>query len=70
MITEFVKQLTTSNADRVTVQAIIQMARGLEKTTIAECVEDGATLELVRQLGVDHAQGYHLGKPAPHQPVS
>jgi diguanylate cyclase (GGDEF)-like protein/PAS domain S-box-containing protein len=60
---EFVKQITTDRADRVTVQAIIEMARGLEKTTIAECVENQATLDLLGQLGADYAQGYHLGRP-------
>jgi Amt family ammonium transporter len=33
--------------------------------TIGEGVEDEATLELLRELGVDHAQGFHLGRPAP-----
>lgn len=66
---EFIKQITTSKTDRVTVQAIVEMARGLEKTTIAECVEDQATLELVRELGVDYAQGHHLGKPEPNDHV-
>ena len=62
---EFVKQITTDNADRVTVAAIIEMTRGLQKTTIAECIEDQPTLDLITQLGADYAQGYHLGKPAP-----
>jgi diguanylate cyclase (GGDEF)-like protein/PAS domain S-box-containing protein len=62
---EFVKQITTDKADRVTVQAIIEMASRLEKTTIAECVENQPTLDLISQLGADYAQGYHLGRPAP-----
>jgi EAL domain-containing protein (putative c-di-GMP-specific phosphodiesterase class I) len=62
---EFVKQITTDKSDRVTVQAIIEMARGLDKTTIAECVENQATLDLLSQLGADYAQGYHVGRPAP-----
>jgi diguanylate cyclase (GGDEF)-like protein/PAS domain S-box-containing protein len=66
---EFVSQITTGKADRVTVEAIVAMARGLETTTIAECVEDEATLALLRDLGVDYVQGFHLGRPGP-QPVS
>ena len=62
---EFVKQITTDKADRVTVGAIIEMTRGLQKTTIAECIEDQPTLDLITQLGADYVQGYHLGKPAP-----
>jgi diguanylate cyclase (GGDEF)-like protein/PAS domain S-box-containing protein len=62
---EFVRELTRSRADRLTVRAIVQIARGLGKPTIGERVEDAATLELLRRLGVDYAQGYHLGKPRP-----
>jgi diguanylate cyclase (GGDEF)-like protein len=62
---ELVRQITTDKADRVTVQAIIEMAHGLGKTAIAECIENQPTLDLITQLGGDYAQGYHLGKPAP-----
>ena len=37
-------------------------ALGLEVT--AEFVENAETLELLRRMGVDHAQGYHIGRPA------
>jgi EAL domain-containing protein (putative c-di-GMP-specific phosphodiesterase class I) len=60
---EFVKHITASRADRVTVQAIVDMARGLGKTTVAECVEQEGTLELLRRLHVDFAQGFHLARP-------
>jgi EAL domain-containing protein (putative c-di-GMP-specific phosphodiesterase class I) len=33
--------------------------------TIAEFVEDQETLEAVREVGVDYAQGYYIAKPAP-----
>jgi EAL domain-containing protein (putative c-di-GMP-specific phosphodiesterase class I) len=32
---------------------------------IAEHVQDAATVQILRRLGVDHAQGYHFGHPAP-----
>jgi EAL domain-containing protein (putative c-di-GMP-specific phosphodiesterase class I) len=41
------------------------MATGLGKKTIAEFVADDATVKLLRQYGVDFAQGYHIGKPRP-----
>ncbi|MBS1888340.1 MAG: EAL domain-containing protein [Actinobacteria bacterium] len=59
----FVRDLATSEADRLTVQAIVGIARGLGKTTIAEFVEDEETARLLREYGVDMAQGYHLGPP-------
>ena len=52
-----------NDADQLTVQAIVQIARGLGKTTIAEYVQDDATTQMLREYGVDMAQGYHLGRP-------
>lgn len=43
--------------------ALIQLARTLGYTTIAEGVETAAQLESLRLMGCDHAQGYHLGRP-------
>src|SRR5882757_2904750 len=59
----FVRDLVRNDADRLTVQAIVGIAKGLGKRTIAEFVEDEATAILLRELGVDMAQGYHLGAP-------
>jgi diguanylate cyclase (GGDEF)-like protein/PAS domain S-box-containing protein len=62
---QFIRGLCRSRADQVTVRAMVDIARGLGKETVAECVEDAETLELLNELGVDHAQGYHIGRPAP-----
>jgi diguanylate cyclase (GGDEF)-like protein len=59
----FVRDLTHNDADQLTVQAIVGIARGLGKTTIAEFVEDEETMTMLRGYGVDMAQGYHLGVP-------
>jgi len=59
----FVRDLVRNDADRLTVEAIVGIAKGLGKRTIAEFVEDEATANLLRELGVDMAQGYHLGAP-------
>jgi diguanylate cyclase (GGDEF)-like protein len=59
----FVEDLPRSDADQLTVKAIVQIARGLGKTTIAEYVQDETTTEMLREYGVDMAQGYHLGRP-------
>jgi EAL domain-containing protein (putative c-di-GMP-specific phosphodiesterase class I) len=34
-------------------------------STIAEFVENKETLRLLKQIGVDYVQGYHIAKPAP-----
>jgi diguanylate cyclase (GGDEF)-like protein len=59
----FIRDMPNSDADQLTVQAIVQIARGLGKTTIAEYVQDDVTTQMLREYGVDMAQGYHLGRP-------
>lgn len=60
---DFVRELASNDADRLTVEAIVRIAQGLGKQTIAEFVESAETLEIVRELGVDMAQGFHVGRP-------
>jgi len=52
-----------SRTDELVIEAIVGMARGLGKKTIAEFVGDDATLALLSTIGVDFAQGYHVGRP-------
>jgi len=59
----FVRDMPRSDADQLTVKAIVQIARGLGKSTIAEYVQDDRTIEMLREYGVDMAQGFHLGRP-------
>jgi diguanylate cyclase (GGDEF)-like protein len=60
---QFVRGLTSSMEDQAVVTALVTIARSLNKTTVAEFVEDIETLELLRVLGVDQAQGYLIGRP-------
>jgi len=60
---DFIRDLPRNDADQLTVKAIVDIARGLGKKTIAEYVEEPSTVGLLRELGVDMAQGFHLGKP-------
>jgi EAL domain-containing protein (putative c-di-GMP-specific phosphodiesterase class I) len=62
---EFVRGLIGSDANQHVVKAIVNLAQGFGCETIAEGVEDGETLELLKALGVDYAQGFHLGRPSP-----
>jgi diguanylate cyclase (GGDEF)-like protein/PAS domain S-box-containing protein len=61
---EFVRDLAGSEADQRIVAAIVQIAQGAGMRTVAEGIEDAGALAIVRELGVDYAQGYHLGRPA------
>ena len=60
---EFVKNIVVNEKDRIFVKHIHQIAREFGKKTIAEYVEDEETLEVLREIGVDYAQGYHYGRP-------
>ena len=45
------------------VKSVVMLAKTLGITTIAECVEDVRTAEILRDMGVDWGQGYHFGYP-------
>jgi len=47
------------------VESMNQVAHALGKRTVAECVENDETLVLLREMGVDLAQGNYLGRPEP-----
>ena len=59
----FVKDMVFDPIDRAMVEAITQIGHVMQIKTVAEWVEDKATLDMLSDLGVDFAQGFHLGKP-------
>jgi len=63
--TSFVRDVATSREDRAIVRGIVAIASEFDVLTVAEGIEDAATLDLVIELGVDYAQGFHIGRPAP-----
>lgn len=65
----FVRTLRESAVDRVIVESIHEVARKLGARTVAEFVEDDATLALLQEMGIDFAQGYGIAKPRPLQVV-
>jgi diguanylate cyclase (GGDEF)-like protein/PAS domain S-box-containing protein len=62
---DFVRQLPDNKSDCLLVKAIVDVARGLGKRTIAEHVSSEQAMVLLREYGVDYGQGFHLGHPAP-----
>jgi EAL domain-containing protein (putative c-di-GMP-specific phosphodiesterase class I) len=60
---EFVRDLVDSSENQHVVKAIVNLAQGFGCQTIAEGIEDDATLLLLRNLGVDFAQGFFIGRP-------
>jgi len=62
---ELVGGLAASGTDREIVRSIVEVAKSLRRPTVGERVNDKRTLELLAELGVDYAQGFHLGMPSP-----
>jgi EAL domain-containing protein (putative c-di-GMP-specific phosphodiesterase class I) len=61
----FIQDLATSPTDAAMVTAINDVAHVMGLRTIAERVEDEATLDALRRIGVDYAQGYAIDRPVP-----
>ena len=62
---EFVSKMIQSSRDASIVQSTIGLAHNLGMRVIAEGVEDRDTLEALRHLQCDQAQGYYISKPKP-----
>lgn len=65
---EFVHGAATSPTDLEVIKSIVAIAHSLGHSTIAEGIEGEQTLDLMRDLGVDLAQGFYLARPAPLPP--
>ena len=61
----FITDLGVSQRDEPLVRAIIQMAASLGLHSVAEGVEDEATLNLLKQFGCNEAQGYFWSRALP-----
>jgi diguanylate cyclase (GGDEF)-like protein/PAS domain S-box-containing protein len=59
----FIRDLPNDYDNQIFVMAIVAVAKGMRKTTIAECVEDRQTFEMLVGFGVDSVQGYYLERP-------
>jgi len=59
----FISEISRDPIDRAMVQSINEIGHVMGKETIAEFVESEEILEVLREIGVDHAQGYHVGRP-------
>jgi EAL domain-containing protein (putative c-di-GMP-specific phosphodiesterase class I) len=62
---EFIRTLLASKTDQLMVRHIVEIAHGLGQQAVAEHVEDELTLQMVRELDFDLAQGNFLAQAAP-----
>lgn len=65
----FIRDLPSDHDNQLFVKSIADVARGMGKITVAEFVEDEATLDLLTQFGVDLVQGYFLDRPIADHPA-
>jgi diguanylate cyclase (GGDEF)-like protein/PAS domain S-box-containing protein len=59
----FIRDLPSNKVDQHLVRAMVEVARALKKRTVAEFVSSAEILKVVRDSGVDFAQGFFVGKP-------
>ncbi len=62
---EFVAGCLANRTDQLVIEAVVRIAQGLGKETIAEFVETPELEAFLRDQGIDYAQGFHIGRPAP-----
>jgi diguanylate cyclase (GGDEF)-like protein/PAS domain S-box-containing protein len=61
----FTRNLARDTVNQAMVAAMIKMARTLNFKVIAEQLEDPATLDAAKRMGVDYVQGYAIARPQP-----
>jgi diguanylate cyclase (GGDEF)-like protein len=62
---DFIRGFGENAADQLVVEAIVGIAKGMGKKTVAACVTDQDMTDRLRRSGVDYAQGFHIGAPRP-----
>ncbi|MCE3253121.1 MAG: histidine kinase [Cellvibrio sp.] len=61
----FIQNLHRDKIDQTLVKSMIQVIQALGKKAVAEYVENEAILEILKTMGIDLVQGYHIGHPLP-----
>lgn len=65
----FIQNLHRDQIDQTLVKSMIQVIQALGKKAVAEYVENEAILEILKGMGVDFVQGYHIGHPLPVEKI-
>jgi EAL domain-containing protein (putative c-di-GMP-specific phosphodiesterase class I) len=61
----FIRDLPTNPQHRIIAESIVDFAKKIQIPTVAEFVHSEDVLEIVKNIGVEYAQGFHLGEPKP-----
>jgi diguanylate cyclase (GGDEF)-like protein len=62
---DFIRGFGANTTDQLVVEAIVGIAKGMGKKTVAEFVTDQDMTDRLRRSGIDYAQGFHIGMPRP-----
>lgn len=62
---EFVRDLAQESSSRHVVTAVVNLAEAFGLETVAEGAEDMATVDILRDLGVQNVQGFAIARPSP-----
>lgn len=66
---QFIHDLPNNPQNQIFLRAMLDVAKGLNKRTVAEFVETEAVLRMLSDFGIDYAQGYHLDHPQADHPA-
>ncbi|MGH1485717.1 MAG: sensor domain-containing protein [Cellvibrionaceae bacterium] len=66
----FIRDMSVNEVNLAMVKSINEISHVMGKKTIAEFVEDDSTFALLRNMGIDYAQGYAIGHPVPLEELS
>lgn len=61
---DFIVNIDKDEKDMAFVKSIVSLAKELSVKTVAEYVENKETIEHLKNMGVDFAQGYYIGRPS------
>ena len=61
----FIKDLPSNNQHRIITESIVDFAKKIQTPTVAEYVHSQEVLDIAKEIGVEYAQGFHLGEPKP-----
>jgi len=62
----FIRDIAHDRVDRAMVEAINNVGHIMGIRTVAECVETAETLAVLKDIGVDYAQGFGIARPVPY----
>ncbi len=60
-----ISNINKDKNSRIMVETIVELAHRLEIETIAEYVSSKEILDIIKEIGIDYAQGFYIGKPEP-----